>query len=226
MQCLASDEASFYQICPILINRRRYDRAEREFIEAKMDLQKRSELKEQLTEHLYTIIHQNELRKAEKLSQLMNELHVEMETEENGLKLTYLPPAFNVGDFPSLLRTKSHDASQSGSSSSKNNSEKSTDTNKSENSAGSSESTCQPEVAKDDTVSCMNTESPNAADKLVKDCVTVAQTTTQSPVVKRHEDSVQQGNAETKSSGTNVEKLVPTSWTLDVVIKKEPEESV
>jgi len=35
--------------------------AEKEFIEAKISLHKKSELKEQLTEHLYTIIHQNEV---------------------------------------------------------------------------------------------------------------------------------------------------------------------
>lgn len=42
-----------------------------------MDLHKKSQQKEQLTEHLYTIIHQNEQRKAKKLSELMNKLEME-----------------------------------------------------------------------------------------------------------------------------------------------------
>ncbi|XP_060067941.1 uncharacterized protein LOC132548135 isoform X2 [Ylistrum balloti] len=69
---------------------RRYDKAEKEFIEAKLDLQKKSELKEQLTEHLYTIIHQNEIRKAKKLSDLMSEL--DMETKGEQLCIGNLPP--------------------------------------------------------------------------------------------------------------------------------------
>ena len=48
--------------------------AEKEFIAAKIELHEQSELKQQLTEHLYTIIHQNELRKAQKLDQLTNQL--------------------------------------------------------------------------------------------------------------------------------------------------------
>lgn len=42
-----------------------------------MDLHKKSQQKEQLTEHLYTVIHQNEQRKAKKLSELMNKLEME-----------------------------------------------------------------------------------------------------------------------------------------------------
>lgn len=56
--------------------RKRYDRAEKEFVEAKLDLNKKSLQKEQLTEHLYTVIHQNEQRKAKKLSELMNKLEM------------------------------------------------------------------------------------------------------------------------------------------------------
>ena len=55
-----------------------------------MDLHNKSELKEQLTEHLYTIIHQNEVRKAKKLAQLMQEL--EMENGEEDFQLPELPP--------------------------------------------------------------------------------------------------------------------------------------
>ena len=55
-----------------------------------MDLYEKSEQKEQLTEHLYTIIHQNEVRKAKKLAQLMKEL--EMESSEEEVQLPELPP--------------------------------------------------------------------------------------------------------------------------------------
>ena len=55
-----------------------------------MDLHNTSELKEQLTEHLYTIIHQNEMRKAKKLAELMKEL--EMDSTEEEFQLPELPP--------------------------------------------------------------------------------------------------------------------------------------
>lgn len=61
--------------------RKRYDRAEREFIEAKTDLHNKSEAKDLLTEHLYTVIHQNEVRKAKKLAELTHKL--ELETAED-----------------------------------------------------------------------------------------------------------------------------------------------
>lgn len=56
-----------------------------------MDLHSKSELKEQLTEHLYTIIHQNEVRKAKKLADLMKELEME-NGEDSDLQLPELPP--------------------------------------------------------------------------------------------------------------------------------------
>ncbi|XP_041064609.1 RAB6-interacting golgin isoform X2 [Carcharodon carcharias] len=65
--------------------KKRYDKAEVEYIAAKLDLYKKTELKEQLTEHLCTIIQQNELRKANKLEELMHQL--EMETDEERLEL-------------------------------------------------------------------------------------------------------------------------------------------
>ncbi|KAK3880466.1 hypothetical protein Pcinc_015068 [Petrolisthes cinctipes] len=55
---------------------KRYDRAEREYIEAKLQLFSRLEKKELLTEHLCRIIEANERRKASKLSQLMAELEL------------------------------------------------------------------------------------------------------------------------------------------------------
>ncbi|XP_066482052.1 RAB6-interacting golgin [Tiliqua scincoides] len=65
--------------------RKRYDKAEAEYVAAKLDLQKKTEIKEQLTEHLCTIIQQNELRKAKKLEELMQQL--EVETDEENLEL-------------------------------------------------------------------------------------------------------------------------------------------
>ncbi|XP_003723288.2 RAB6-interacting golgin [Strongylocentrotus purpuratus] len=55
----------------------RYQRAETEFVDAKIHLHKSSEMKELLTEHLCTIIHENELRKAKKLEELVSKLDVE-----------------------------------------------------------------------------------------------------------------------------------------------------
>ncbi|XP_050639960.1 RAB6-interacting golgin isoform X1 [Macaca thibetana thibetana] len=61
--------------------RKRFDRAEAEYIAAKLDLQRKTEIKEQLTEHLCTIIQQNELRKAKKLEELMQQLDVQADEE-------------------------------------------------------------------------------------------------------------------------------------------------
>lgn len=67
--------------------RKRYEKAESEFVAAKLELHKKTELKEQLTEHLCTIIQQNESRKSRKLEELMMELQLSadldiMEEEE------------------------------------------------------------------------------------------------------------------------------------------------
>ncbi|GAB6024397.1 hypothetical protein CHUAL_009563 [Chamberlinius hualienensis] len=56
---------------------KRYEKAEKEFVEAKLELFRKMERKEQLTEHLCTIIEQNELRKAKKLADLMYELEMD-----------------------------------------------------------------------------------------------------------------------------------------------------
>lgn len=58
----------------LTIHRRRYQNAEKEFVAAKMYLHKMEEKKEALTEHLFAIIHQNELRKAKKLEELVTSL--------------------------------------------------------------------------------------------------------------------------------------------------------
>jgi len=62
--------------------RKRYNRAEKEYIEAKTDLHEKSETKDLLTEHLYTVIHQNEMRKAKKLAELMHKLELEIAEED------------------------------------------------------------------------------------------------------------------------------------------------
>lgn len=54
---------------------RRYESAEKEYVASKLDYFNKKELKEELTEHLYTIIQKNELRKAKKLEELMQKLN-------------------------------------------------------------------------------------------------------------------------------------------------------
>lgn len=66
---------------------KRFDRAETEYITAKLDLQRKTEIKEQLTEHLCTIIQQNELRKAKKLEELMQQLDVQPDEESLELEV-------------------------------------------------------------------------------------------------------------------------------------------
>ncbi|KYO24375.1 RAB6-interacting golgin [Alligator mississippiensis] len=67
--------------------RKRYDKAESEYVAAKLDLQRKTEIKEHLTEHLCTIIQQNELRKAKKLEELMQQLEVEADEENLELEI-------------------------------------------------------------------------------------------------------------------------------------------
>ncbi|XP_068808004.1 RAB6-interacting golgin isoform X2 [Struthio camelus] len=67
--------------------RKRYDKAETEYVAAKLDLQHKTEIKEHLTEHLCTIIQQNELRKARKLEELMQQLEVEADEENLELEI-------------------------------------------------------------------------------------------------------------------------------------------
>ncbi|TDH08973.1 hypothetical protein EPR50_G00103170 [Perca flavescens] len=73
--------------------RKRYEKAEAEYVTSKLDLHKKTEVKEQLTEHLCAIIQQNELRKAHKLEELMQQLQLHgndaeragcTETQRNG----------------------------------------------------------------------------------------------------------------------------------------------
>lgn len=55
----------------------RFSRAEKEFLDSKQNLFAKMERKELLTKHLCTIIEQNELRKAKKLSELMGKLSID-----------------------------------------------------------------------------------------------------------------------------------------------------
>ena len=66
-------------------HRRRYERAEKEFIESKTDLHQKCELKDSMTEHLHMIIHENEVRKARKLTELMEKLSMEEGSDSEGL---------------------------------------------------------------------------------------------------------------------------------------------
>ncbi|XP_046554840.1 RAB6-interacting golgin-like [Haliotis rubra] len=81
---------------------RRYTRAEQEFINAKMDLFHKGELKERLTEHLYTIIHQNEVRKANKLAELMKQLEMEVAEEEMEVSVPTIPMLSNFNSVTTL----------------------------------------------------------------------------------------------------------------------------
>ena len=64
-------------------SRRRYDRAEAEFIAAKLVFHRASEAKELLSEHLCTIIQEHEMRKAEKLSDLLKTLELENQDKDS-----------------------------------------------------------------------------------------------------------------------------------------------
>jgi RAB6-interacting golgin len=78
----------FKLILKIFIFRKRYERAEAEYINAKVSLHDKTEIKDQLTEHLCSIIQQNEERKAKKLAELMTRLELadqemNLETDES-----------------------------------------------------------------------------------------------------------------------------------------------
>lgn len=76
---------------------KRYDDAEKEFIASKLHLFELSERKELLTDHLCSIIEQNEQRKAKRLNELMDELELEgpaaPEPQEETQSLKELRPA-------------------------------------------------------------------------------------------------------------------------------------
>ena len=53
---------------------KRFQIAEKEYVEAKLDYFKKKEVKDQLTEHLCSIIQQNEMRKSKKLEEILSKL--------------------------------------------------------------------------------------------------------------------------------------------------------
>ena len=85
----------------VCVRRKRYERAEKEFVAAKMALVEKSDVKESLTEHLYTIIQQNEARKAERLAVLMKELGLEGEQWPTPLTV---PPLLSFSPINTLHR--------------------------------------------------------------------------------------------------------------------------
>ncbi len=58
-----------------------------------MDLHDKSESKESLTEHLYTVIYQNEIRKAKKLAELMKQLEMIADDEPEVLEVAIPHPS-------------------------------------------------------------------------------------------------------------------------------------
>lgn len=84
--------------------RRRYEDAEREYVESKLHLYRSSEVKELLSEHLCAVIQHNESRKSKKLGELMNKLQMDGSTggeDSRGVETenTVMP------DVGALLRT-------------------------------------------------------------------------------------------------------------------------
>jgi len=55
---------------------KRYAKAEQEYVSAKLDLKLKSDKKDELTQHLFTIIQENELRKSKKLEELLSKLNL------------------------------------------------------------------------------------------------------------------------------------------------------
>ena len=72
-----------------------------------MDLHDKEALKEQFTEHLYTIIHENELRKAHRLADLMREVGMSSLQDENSDTASISVPHFNLlsSVLPSVVST-------------------------------------------------------------------------------------------------------------------------
>jgi hypothetical protein len=67
---------------------KRYDRAEKEYVDSKLQLYNKQDRKELLTEHLSAIIEHSEMRKAKKLTELMNQLQIIENCDSNSVKTT------------------------------------------------------------------------------------------------------------------------------------------
>ena len=69
----------------IFLYRKRFERAEKEYVEAKMALHHSTEHKELLAEHLCAVIQENEIRKAKKLEELMVKLNLTVGGDEGSI---------------------------------------------------------------------------------------------------------------------------------------------
>ena len=67
------------------LHRKRFEHAESEYVAAKLELHRAAEAKELLAEHLCSIIQQNEMRKANKLAELMTTLNLGETAADGGL---------------------------------------------------------------------------------------------------------------------------------------------
>ena len=67
------------------LNRKRFERAEKEYVEAKVALHHSTEHKELLAEHLCAVIQENEIRKAKKLEELMVKLNMAVGGDESSV---------------------------------------------------------------------------------------------------------------------------------------------
>lgn len=110
-----------FSVCHPHAHRKRFERAEAEYVAAKLSLHRHTEVKEQLTEHLCTIIQQNELRKAAKLDELMQqlELNAELERQQQSGETpsdAHSPqgPSPPAGDSSSMPSTTSTPAGEAG----------------------------------------------------------------------------------------------------------------
>ena len=78
-----------------------------------MDMFEKGETKESLTEHLYTVIHQNEVRKAKKLVELMEKLTMEVSPEEMELTVPVIPQLVNLSACSTFHNPDAHKSSSS-----------------------------------------------------------------------------------------------------------------
>lgn len=87
---------------------KRYNKAEKEFLEAKHTLFTKLEKKELLTRHLCTIIEQSEMRKAQKLSELMEKLKINETVVEEKPGLNAVVSRFSFSKARNLFNLLCH----------------------------------------------------------------------------------------------------------------------
>lgn len=71
---------------------RRYEKAEKEYVTAKLDYFEKKDIKDELTEQLYAIIQDNEVKKAKKLEELMTKLSADSENSSASVTPISLSP--------------------------------------------------------------------------------------------------------------------------------------